>query len=290
MIPGKRGVSKMRNRFVVSVFALVTVLSVPSHTHAQIWGGQDAAAPGQPQPAASANAPASTGAFNPRDLSGLWETDHRGTNGYRGMTTEDAIPPRTPWAEALFRSRMTGRDSKEKPGVPPAFGNDPIMECNPYGFPRILFYTDPVEFFQVPGRLLMFFQGQRILREVWLDGRELPKDPDPRWLGYSVGKWEGDTLVIDTIGFDDRAWLDQYGNVYSSEMRFQERWRRGDRDSLEVVYRLEDPKSYSRPWLSTTKIFKRQSGVEIREEFCAPVEERSFNDRIRDPAGGKINK
>jgi hypothetical protein len=282
----------MRNRLIVSVFALAAVLALPSYACAQIWGGQDAAAVDQPPPAAraSASASTSTAAVDRHDFTGVWQTDHRGTDGYRGMTAEDGIPQRTPWAEALFKSRMTGRDSKEKAGVPPAFGNDPIMECNPYGFPRVLFYTDPVEFFSVPGRLLMFFQGQRVLREVWMDGRELPKDPDPRWLGYSVGKWEGDTLVIDTIGFDDRAWLDQYGNVYSSEMRFQERWRRADRDALEVVYRLEDPKSYMRPWVSTVKTFKRQQDTELREEFCAPVEENSFNERVRNPAGGRITK
>jgi hypothetical protein len=281
----------MRNHVVVSVFALITVVSLqPAHAYGQIWGGQDAAAVDQPPPGAKANASASTATFDRRDLTGVWLTDHRGTNGYRGMTTEEGIPPRTPWADALFKSRMTGRESKEKAGVPPAFGNDPIMQCNPYGFPRVLFYTDPVEFFNAPGRLVMFFQGQRVIREVWMDGRALPKDPDPRWLGYSVGKWEGDTLVIDTIGFDDRAWLDQYGNVYSSEMRFQERWRRPERDALEVVYRLEDPKSYTRPWVSTPKTFKRQSGVELREEFCAPVEENSFNERIRDPAGGRTAK
>lgn len=280
----------MRNRFVVSVLALVTVVAIPSDGYSQIWGGQDAAAVRQPPPGAQGSAPAATGTFDRRDFAGVWQTDHDGTGGFRGMTAEEGIPLRTPWAADVFKSRITGRDTKEKAGVPPAFGNDPIMQCNPYGFPRILFYTDPVEFFSVPGRLLMHFQGQRVLREVWLDGRELPKDPDPRWLGYSVGKWEGDTLVIDTIGFDARAWLDQYGNVYSSEMRFQERWRRTDRDTLEVAYRLEDPKSYTRPWLSTVKTFKRQHGVELREEFCAPVEENSFNERVRDPAGGRTAK
>jgi hypothetical protein len=131
----------------------------------------------------------------------------------------------------------------------------------------------------------MLFQGQRLMREIWMDGRELPTDPDPRWMGYSVGRWEGDTLVVDTLGFDDRAWLDQYGNVYSSDMKFQERWRRVGRDTLEVVYRLEDPKSYTRPWISTAKVFNRQTD-EIREEFCAPLDEDYFNKNVRNPAGG----
>src|SRR5262245_25647102 len=170
----------MPNRSVVSVFALLTLLLLPCCVYAQVWGGQDAAAVNQPPPSAKGSSSTPTGPFDRRDLTGVWLTDHRGTNGYRGMTTEEGIPPRTPSAEALFKSRMTGRDSKEKAGVPPAFGNDPIMECNPYGFPRILFYTDPVEFFNVTGRLMMFFQGEGIVREVWVAGNELPKQPDPR--------------------------------------------------------------------------------------------------------------
>jgi hypothetical protein len=106
-------------------------------------------------------------------------------------------------------------------------------------------------------------------------------------MGFSVGHWEGDTLVVDTTGFDERAWLDQYGNVYSGEMRLQERWRRTGRDTLEAVYRLEDPRSYTRPWVSTTKVWKRQAN-EIREELCAPMDEKLFNETIRDPAGGII--
>jgi hypothetical protein len=247
------------------------------------WGGQaDGPFPKLPPPDPNAS-------YNLRDFSGAWETDHRGTGGYRGMTDEAGIPPRTPWAEAVFRSRVTGRTTKEKEGVPPALGNDPIMACNPYGIPRLLFFTNPVEFFHTPDRVLMFFEWQRAVREIWMDGRELPKDPDPRWMGYSVGRWEGDTLVIDTVGFDDRAWLDQYGNVYSSGMRFQERWKRTGRDTLEAVYRIDDPKSYARPWVSTTKIFRRQAG-EIREEFCAPMDEGYFNQNVRDPAGGVIKK
>jgi len=126
----------MRKYSVVPLFALATVLFIPSHTYGQIWGGQDAAAVDQPPPGGKASTTAS-GAFERHDFTGVWQTDHRGTNGYRGMTTEEGIPARTPWAEALFKSRLTGRESKEKAGVPPAFGNDPIMECNPYGFPRM---------------------------------------------------------------------------------------------------------------------------------------------------------
>jgi hypothetical protein len=185
---------------------------------------------------------------------------------------------------------MVGRPNPQKEAVEPARGNDPIMHCNPKGIPRLLFYTGgQAEFHHVPGRILMEFQSQGSSRHIWMDGRELPKNPDGRWMGYSIGRWEGDTLVVNTIGFDDRAWLDQWGNVYSSEMKFEERYRRVDRDTIESVYRIDDPKTYTRPWISTKKIWKRQAG-ELREELCAPMDEEFFNETIRDPAGGIIKK
>ena len=124
-------------------------------------------------------------------------------------------------------------------------------------------------------------------RLVYLDGREPPPAEVNQYLGYSRGHWDGDTLVVETIGFDDRAWADQYGNVYSTDMHLEERWRRVDRDTLEAVYRIDDPTSYTRPWISTTKVWKRQP-YELREEFCAPLDEIEFNETVRDPAAGVL--
>lgn len=239
---------------------------------------------GQPAPEAVDSA---LPEFDPRDLSGVWVTNHEGTGGYRSLTVEELIPPRTPWGEARYAVTVSGRTTKTRgPGVPPALGNDPIMQCNPEGYPRITFFGRPVEFFHVPGRLLMLFEWQRALREVWLDGRRLPSDPEPAWYGYSVGRWEGDTLVIESTGFDDRAWIDIYGNVFSDQMRLEERWRRVGPDRLEVVFRLEDPKTYTRPWVSNTKVYERaEDDWEILEEICAPMDEMIFNETVRDPAG-----
>jgi hypothetical protein len=107
--------------------------------------------------------------------------------------------------------------------------------------------------------------------------------------GNSVGRWEGNTLVVNTVGFDDRAWLDQWGNVYSKDMKFEERYTRVDRDTIEAIYRIDDPAIYTAPWVSTKKIWKRQAG-ELREELCAPMDEEFFNETIRDPAGGVIRQ
>ena len=142
-----------------------------------------------------------------------------------------------------------------------------------------------MEIIQVPGRVLQFFEWNHMWRTIWTDGRKLPEDPDPRWFGYSVGKWDGDTFVVESTGFDDRTWLDQFGNPYSDEMRLEERWRRVG-DTLEITMTLTDPKTYTTPWVSEKKVFKLQSKEEIREEICVPSIEAEFNRRTRDPAAG----
>jgi hypothetical protein len=226
------------------------------------------------------------GDFEARDLTGIWNTNHRATGGYRSISAEEDIPQRTPWGEAQFALTITGRSSPRYPiGLPPVLGNDPIMDCNPEGFPGVALGTlRPVEFFYAPGRLIMFFEWQRTFREIWLDGRDLPENPEPRWLGHSVGHWEGDTLVIDSVGFDNRTWLDYYGNVFSEDMRLQERWRRTGADTLTVSYRLTDPRTYVGPWIGNEKTYTRQADVELYEEICAPMDEQYFTQAVRDRA------
>jgi hypothetical protein len=271
----------MRKYSVCLIVLVVSLLVFASLTFAQgkvitNWGGQAEGPQPAKLPPINPNEK-----FDPHDFSGLWRP-----TGNRMMTDWKDVPSRTPEGEKLFQSRLVGRPGPQKQAVEPAKGNDPIMTCNPKGFPRLLFYTGgQAQFYHVPGQLMQEYQSQGATRHIWMDGRDLPKSPDGRWLGYSVGHWEGDTLVVDTVGFDDRAWLDQWGNVYSSDMKFQERWHRKDRDTLEVTYRLEDPKYYTKPWVSDVHIWRRQAG-EIREELCAPMDELFFNEQVRDPAAG----
>jgi hypothetical protein len=177
--------------------------------------------------------------------------------------------------------------------VPPALGNDPQGKCDPLGIPRLIFFnTTPVEFVQTSDRLVQFYEWGHVWRTVWTDGRALPKDAsdDPTWLGYSAGKWDGDTLVVESAGFDERSWLDHFGNPHSDEMRLEERYRRADKDTIELTMTINDPKTYTKPWVSEKKTFKLQPRREIREIFCVPSEEEAFNKRIRDPAAGKTGK
>src|ERR1051326_2938042 len=98
----------------------------------------------------------------------------------------------------------------------------------------------PFELIQTQDRVLQHMQFHDVWRTIWTDGRELPKNPDPAWWGYSVGKWEGDTFVVESIGYDDRTWLDHFGSPHSDEMRLEERYRRIDPDHLELTMTLTD--------------------------------------------------
>ncbi len=109
-------------------------------------------------------------------------------------------------------------------------------------------------------------------------------------MGYSVGKWEGDTFVVDSVGFDERSWLDHFGQPHSDELRVQERYRRPDQNTLEIGMTFTDPKMYTKPWVSEKRILKLVPSGEFNEIFCVPSEEQSFNRRIRDPAAGKISQ
>ncbi len=272
----------MQNRITSSIFVLALVVVFSTTTLAQAGqggGGQNTAA--------------SSDSLDPRDLSGVFLIRH--PDRYEGMG--EPVPPRTPRGQEKFGTTITARVSEEtQDAVMPAFGNDPIMKCDPMGFPRILFYGGPMEFVQLPGRTLQFFERSHKWRTIWTDGRQThvdsnsPSDPEPRLHGYSVGRWEGSTFVIDTDGFDDRPWLDRYGQVFSPEMSFEERYRRLDADNIELTMTLTDPLTYTEPWVSNTKVLRRMPGWEIGEDLCIPSEEEFFNQMIRDPAAGLTNQ
>jgi hypothetical protein len=172
--------------------------------------------------------------------------------------------------------------------------------CDPLGIPRNLNVEvagphKTMEIVQVPGRTLQFFPWHHDWREVWTDGRALRKtdDLEPKWDDYSVGHWEENTFIVESIGFDERTWLDQDGYPHSEEMKLTERWRRLDANTLELIMTLEDPVVYSRPWNSDTKTFRLdREGVKDWDPqiYCVPSEEFKFNKLIRDGGVGKSGK
>ena len=217
--------------------------------------------------------------FDPRDLSGIWLT-----GGQRNLSSQN--PPRTAWGEEKYNATKPGYGPK---GVPPALGNDPTGSCNPLGLTRMLLYNRPMELFVLPGRMMQFFEWSHVLRTIRTDGRKLVEDPpELKWYGYSAGRWEGDTFIVETNGLDDRAWVDQFGHVISDTARVVERYRRVKQDTLELTITLDDPQTYTRPWVSDTKTFRLQPGYEMREDICVPLDNESFNQGVRNPAGGVI--
>jgi hypothetical protein len=219
---------------------------------------------------------------DPHDLSGIW----RRLGGVLTMSNE--APPMTPWGQARFNAAKPVYGPRAVAG-----GNDPMSTCDPLGIPRNLFLEVsiyPEEIVETRDRVYQFFEWAHSYRVIWTDGRELPKDPDPHWMGYSVGKWDGDTFVVKSLGFDERTWLDHFGNPVSEDMTLEERYHRVDRDTLEVNMTINAPKAYTKPWVSEKKTFRLVPKGEIQELFCVPTEEQRFNNLVKDPGAGVTRK
>jgi len=203
-------------------------------------------------------------AFDPRDLSGIWG----GVGGGGGeVPFGPNMPPMTPEGLALYLQNIPTEsdDPRVKAASDPALSNDPTFTCNPRGFPRTLYDTN-VRLFEIiylEGRILQLLQRDRTLREMWMDGRALPAGEDldnigPSWYGHSVARWQGDELIVTTVGLDERAWLDMTGHVKSPGARVEERYKRVEADTIQHDMTLYDTAYYTEPWVAETRIFKRE--------------------------------
>jgi hypothetical protein len=192
--------------------------------------------PRMPDGKPNLTAPAPVGADGHPDLSGVWMPNTRALQDLAvGMTPPDV--PYQPWAEQLVKERANGARGKD----------DPAAYCIP-GMPKLIVLPYPYKIFQTPGVTLILYEGFTTFRQIFTDGRPLPRDPQPSWMGYSVGKWEGDTFVVDTIGINDKTWMDNAGRPHSDALHTIERYRRRDVGTLEVTLTIDDPKAYTRPW------------------------------------------
>ena len=227
-----------------------------------------------------------TGTLKPRDLTGVWMRVRGATN-----MTREADDLLTPAGRRLFEANKPSFGPR---AVPPVRGNDPLGKCDPLGLTRNLFTeiaARGLEFVHLQDRVVEFFEYAHQFRTIWTDGRALPKDPDPRWMGYSVGRWDGDAFLVDSIALDDRVWADMWGHPISSKARITERYRRPAFDTLELQMTITDPDLYTKPWTSDVKVHRLQvekAMDERLETFCVPSEEENFNKAIRDPAGGVV--
>jgi hypothetical protein len=268
----------MRNYLLKSMIVLAAVLTLSTIVAAQTDEGQPEQQPaatqgrGRGRRRGEANAPSPTAnlPYDPHDFSGVW----MGRGGAFNTLSKDP-PPMTAWGQARYDAAKPGIGPRAQP-----LGNDPIMGCDPIGYPRIAFYNAyPMEFVQTKDRLIEFFDFFYTYRTIYLDGRKLPDDPEPTWYGYSVGHWDGNALVVETTGFNDQSWLDNDGHPHSNQ--------RVDHDTIESTVTLTDPKAYTMPWVSDKKIWKMTPKQEMREDVCAPSDEETYRKDMREPAADK---
>jgi hypothetical protein len=173
-----------------------------------------------------------------------------------GSTLKDGLPF-TPWAKALRKER-TENNNKDNPDA----------HCLPMGFMQFHTHPQPRKMIQTPGLLVIIYEANYGLRQIFTDGRTLPtNDPDPWWYGYSIGHWEGDTLVVETSGFRDDLWLDVEGSPLTSTGKVTERFHRPNFGHLDIDITVEDPKAYTHPW--TIRISDRlMLNTELIEFIC----------------------
>jgi hypothetical protein len=172
------------------------------------------------------------------DLSGVWSPD---TLNYLTYIGADGTPmPMRPWANAIFLHRQATKGKE-----------DPDANCTLPGVPRIDSVPNPFKILQSSEEVVILYEAFTTFRQVFMDGRGLPEDPQPAWNGYSVGKWDGDSLVIDTAGFNDLTWLDNAGTPHSDALHVTERYRRRDIGHLDIQITVDDPKTFLHPFTVT---------------------------------------
>ncbi len=208
--------------------------------------------------------------FNPHDLSGVW-TAARVTppQPFRGYTFMPGEPSMTAWAKERF--------DKTKPSFGPRSfkdSNDPVnptivgqQGCYPPGVPRIYLHPFPFEIVQMPNRSIFLYEFDHEVRQVWTDGRPLPEDAQDTYMGYSIGKWDGDTFIVETAGFNDKTWADRAGHPHSDKMKVTERFKRVAADTLTIDVTIDDPIAYTKPWGGTLTYSLRPKWT-IAEMIC----------------------
>jgi len=244
--------------------------------------------------------------FDAHDLSGVWLGNKYGFNATveptmtpEGKKKFDAQKPSYGATLGTAAANNTAVPYGRRRAIPPAQGNDYVGACNPLGLVRMILYDPaPMEMIMTPNRIIQRFEWTWDHREIWLDGRALPNVDAylPRWDGYSAGKWEGNTLVVTTVGLDDRQWLDHFGYPISDQARVEERWTRKYHNIMELEITVTDPVIYTQPWKSDLVTFRLASNNDLSsgtgwasmaEDRCVPLDEvQQYNKLVRNPAGG----
>jgi len=292
----------MPKRYVVLTVALASsMLSLPARSQSTLEPGTSQHVDGWYKDVPAPPKDEKPGPAPRRDLSGIWEpaagwregVQQYGALEYPSDGKPDHQLPFTPLGEKTWKSHKPGFGTTE---VPIALNNDPFDVCDPIGFPRIeLFGFRAIQILHAEKEVVIFYQNDRTFRTIWTDGRDFPPDDiaEPRWYGYSVGKWVDDTtLVVETTGLDERTWLDNAGRPHSSDLRVEERFHRVNHDIFELTLTINDPKMYTKPWIALNKFPMRlqPADFDLREMLCSPSEQAQYDNVVSKPTVGNSTK
>ncbi len=247
-------------------------------------------APGTPRhPDGKPNlgAPAPRDSKGKPDLSGVWQVEptppEELTQLFGAGLTSLSVPGDDPRSLSKYAINiLSDFKPQEAPIRPEALellrqraqggGRDiPTSRCLPGGMPFIYLLPTAFKIIQTPGLIAVVHEGDSTFRQIYTDGRKHPRDPQPLWMGYSVGRWDAETLVVDTVGFNDKSWLDAFGHPHSEALHLTERIRRRDFGHLDFQVTVEDPKMYTRPF--TIRFAEHLlADTDILESICAENE------------------
>lgn len=237
---------------------------------------------------APAKKAAAAGTLPKRDISGTWtpEIEGSGIGGpgpFSAPSDGKHEPPYTQAARDKMKPYRPGNGIYQNP--PPLINDPAVIYCDPQGIPRMdLYELRDTHIVHEKEKTIILYQYNHMWRNIWTDGRELPKDPEPRWMGYSTGKWEDDnTFVATTVGVDGRTWLDKSGRPHSEDMRVEERFHRAAKDLLEFTVTINDPSMYTAPWKPLDKFRMKllPANVEPIEMLCSVSEYMLYNEQMK---------
>jgi hypothetical protein len=290
----------MPKRFLVSAVVLVALSGFSPFLGAQTAPAKGAEAKAMPPwddapPQKAAYAGITKGPAPRRDLSGFWNGEAEGgvqatgalehpalipghpVDELGGQADEKNVARPLPYTPAGLAALKANKPTAGARGVRPGLQNDSVDICDPVGFPRMALSQFRVaEFEQTANQVIVVDQISYAWRVIWTDGRALPdvkSGAEPRWNGYSVGRWVDDyTFVVQTVGLDERSWLDNAGRPHTANMRVEERYHRVDSDTLELTLTIEDPEYYKQPWQALNKfvLHRLPDDFDMRESFCSP--------------------
>ena len=235
--------------------------------------------PGIPRTASGApdlNAPVPRTPQGRPIITGLWRPTARVIGDISlGLKPGETIPIR-PWADALFKERIKNFAQ-----------DDPSANCIVGGVPRSDFVPYPFKILEQPDMMVILYEAIQSFRQIFTDGRALPRDPSPAWMGYSIGRWEGDAFVVESIGFNDNVWLDNAGRPATSQLKVTERFVRRTFGRMDIIITIDDPKTYTRPW-TVTQPLEFQADNELIEYICN--ENNRYFDLVPQAAPGRSRR